>query len=805
MRRLFACVLLASIWAPAVRAQNVVTTLAGRGGDGGCPSFDIPPGGSTFFVDPVKTPVGVAVDPNGKLFVSMGSNCVFRLDADGLLRLGFPDSGPFRIGTGTPGLADGDATLALVSNPQHIALDSAGNLYIADASNHRIRKVNKATWTISTVAGGGSLRPFDGILATDASFLFPTSVAVDAAGNLYVVDSNAAKVFKVDTSGILTRFAGSGGFTYNGEGIPATSAGMIPMDVAVDHAGNVFIADWSNSIVRKVDTAGIMTTAAGNPFNVTGLGDGGPAAFGGILSKPRGVDVDVDGNLYIADTEHHRIRKVDTTGLITTVAGDGTPGFSDTQLNFPYDVAADNLGNIFIADTVNNRLTGVIVTQRTYRLTLNTSGTGSGTLSGAGSYIVGQFVPVSATASSGSTFVSWSGPNAAECASGTVLMDADKSCTATFDAAPDTTAPVLTGVPASFTVTANLLNGAVVTYTLPTASDPDDAAGPVICTPPSGSTFPLGDTTVTCTSTDTHGNAGSASFTVTVVAVSVVVPVFVTETITVTDTVTPALAVLVNVSEAIFVTDTPTPVVLDITAPVIAGLPGSLTAEATGPGGAIVKFPQPTASDPDDAAGPVTCAPASGSVFAIGTTTVTCQSVDTHGNLGTATFTLTVVDTTPPTLTLPSTIKANPTGPAGAVVTFAASASDLVSGAVAVTCAPAAGSTFAVGTTTVACSASDGHANIETGSFTVVVLTPAQVVANLIADATADGFRQALNLLQNLLAALNRNNPAAACGQLNAFIDQVRAQTGKRLSVDEASGLIRDATDIAATLGCPAR
>ena len=373
MRRLFACVLLASIWAPAVRAQNVVTTLAGRGGDGGCPSFDIPPGGSTFFVDPVKTPVGVAVDPNGKLFVSMGSNCVFRLDADGLLRLGFPDSGPFRIGTGTPGLADGDATLALVSNPQHIALDSAGNLYIADASNHRIRKVNKATWTISTVAGGGSLRPFDGILATDASFLFPTSVAVDAAGNLYVVDSNAAKVFKVDTSGILTRFAGSGGFTYNGEGIPATSAGMIPMDVAVDHAGNVFIADWSNSIVRKVDTAGIMTTAAGNPFNVTGLGDGGPAAFGGILSKPRGVDVDVDGNLYIADTEHHRIRKVDTTGLITTVAGDGTPGFSDTQLNFPYDVAADNLGNIFIADTVNNRLTGVIVTQRTYRLTLNTT------------------------------------------------------------------------------------------------------------------------------------------------------------------------------------------------------------------------------------------------------------------------------------------------------------------------------------------------------------------------------------------------------------------------------------------------
>lgn len=602
MRRLLAWTLFVSACAAgAAQGQTPLTTLAGRGGDGACPSFDIPPGGSTFFVDPVKGPIGVGVDRQGRLFVAMGSNCIFRLDADGLLRVGFPDSSPFRIGMGTPGFSDGGAAgAALIRNPQHLTIDPAGNLYFADASNQRIRKVNTSTWTISTVAGGGSLRPNDGIQATDASFLFPTSVAVDSHGNLFIVDSNAAKVFRVDTAGVLTRFAGSGGFTYNGEGIPATSAGMIPMDVEVDPSGNVLIADWSNSIIRKVTPDGLITSVAGNPFNVTGLGDGGPAAFGGVLAKPRGISVDGAGDLFIADTEHHRIRMVDTAGTITTVAGDGTPGNTDAQLNFPYDIAVDDPGNLFIADSVNNELRGLIVSPRTYALTLATTGTGSGSVVGGGTYAVGQVIPVSAAAAAGSTFAGWSGPNAAACASGAVVINLDKACTARFDAAADTTPPVLSNVPAPIVVNGAPPAGATVTYALPTATDPDDAAGPVVCTPPAGSLFPAGTTLVTCSSTDTHGNTGTASFTVTVNTGPLAISIAETITVADDDIIVPAIALLI--SESVTVTDSEDLTLSDITAPTLT-VPAPRTVEATGPAGAVVVFTLPTATDPDDAAG----------------------------------------------------------------------------------------------------------------------------------------------------------------------------------------------------------
>ena len=654
MKRVLAVALAVLAWAAVGFVQSAVTDLAGRGGTGGCPAFAGPPGGGVFFLDPLTGPGGVAVALNGKLFVSTSSNCVWRLDADGLLRTGFLDSAPFRIGTGSGGFSDNapsfDAGGALLSNPQNLALDSEGNLYIADASNQRIRKVNTATWTISTIAGGGSLRPTDGIHATDASFLFPVGVAVDHAGNVYVSDSNAQKVFKVDTGGILTRFAGSGASTYNGENIPATSAAMIPMGLAVDAADDVFIADWSNSIVRKVTPDGNITTVAGNPFNVTALGDGGPA-FGATLARPRGVAVDAVGNLFIADTEHHRIRMVDALGIITTIAGNGIAGSGDGQLSFPTAVAADNLGNVFIADTGNNKLRGIIVTQRTYRLTLTATGDGTGTMTGAGSYIVGEFVPLTATAAAGSAFTGWTGPNAAECAAGFVLIDADKSCVATFMAAPDTTPPVLSGVPTSFTVNTPAAGGTVVSYVLPTAIDPDDAAGPVICAPPSGSVFPVGATTVTCSSTDTHGNVGTASFIVTVVNVSASISIEIAEPIAVAENANPdtplvRLPLPIVVNEPILLFDGYA-AAADITPPVFSGVPSTVTVPATSVNGVPVTYSLPTASDPDDLAGPVTCAPASGTLFGIGVTTVTCTSTDSHGNTGSTSFTVTVTVVAP--------------------------------------------------------------------------------------------------------------------------------------------------------------
>lgn len=426
------------ISASALDAQitpTPLTTLAGGSQSTGCffPAVAVPPFFFSFFIPGLGHPNGVAVDPSGRPFISdTDNNCVYRLDADGLIRdqVGFSNP-PFRIGNGAHGFADGDAAAAALYVPQGLAADLNGNLYIADENNNRIRKVDTTTWTISTVAGGGSLRANDGQLATNVALLFPHYVAVDRLGNFYFSD-NTQRVYKVDTSGILTHIAGSGGSSYNGEGGPAVSAAMIPMQIAVDGGGNVFIADWSNSIIRKVDTNGIITTVAGNPFNVTGLGDGNPAAFGATLNHPRGIAVDTLGNLFIADTDNHRIRMVDTSGIIQTIAGNGTPGFTTGQLNFPNAVAVDNLDNVFISDGGNGALRAILSTPRQYQLTINGAGTGSGVLTGSGLYTTGQFASVSAAANPGSSFDGWSGPNADECVRGSVLMNIDKSCTATF-------------------------------------------------------------------------------------------------------------------------------------------------------------------------------------------------------------------------------------------------------------------------------------------------------------------------------------------------------------------------------------
>ena len=254
---------------------------------------------------------------------------------------------------------NGPATSAELYSPGGVAVDSAGNLYIADTQNTRIREVSKGV--ITTVAGGGN--SFDNGPATSAALGSPKGVAVDAAGNIYIADQIINRIREV-SKGVITTVAGNGiGGLYggfSGDGGPATSAQLsLPTSVAVDSADNVYIADTNNNRIRKVSN-GVITTVAGN--GTRGFsGDGGPAT-NAELADPEGVAVDAAGNLYIADSFNNRIRKV-TNGVITTVAGNGTGGFSGdngpatgAELTFPESVAIDSAGNLYIADIDNNRI-----------------------------------------------------------------------------------------------------------------------------------------------------------------------------------------------------------------------------------------------------------------------------------------------------------------------------------------------------------------------------------------------------------------------------------------------------------------
>ena len=212
---------------------------------------------------------------------------------------------------------------------------------------------------IQTVAGGGP----NNVAAVDANLAVPLGVAVDGAGNFYIASSGGNRVYKVDGSGQLTIVAGNGAPGFSGDGGPATSASLsYPFGVAVDSAGNIYITDESNQRIRKVDTSGVITTVAGNGTN--GYNGDNIAATSASLNNPTGVAVDSAGNLYITDESNQRIRKVDaTTHTITTVAGNGTAGFSgdggpatSASLSHPLGVAVDSVGNLYIADVGNDRI-----------------------------------------------------------------------------------------------------------------------------------------------------------------------------------------------------------------------------------------------------------------------------------------------------------------------------------------------------------------------------------------------------------------------------------------------------------------
>lgn len=333
------------------KAQTI-TTIAGNGvanysGDGGLATNAS-----------IQGPYGITSDPSGNIyFADIFNNRVRKINSNGIITT--------MAGSGGQGFA-GDSSIATNASlfwPHGVAVDTIGNVYIADMGNNRVRRVD-TSGIITTIAGsanggyGG-----DGGLAINALLFGPYGVAINAANNLFIADYGNHRIRKVDGNGIITTVAGTGSAGYTGDGGLATNACLNhPSAIAFDTIGNLYIAEYGNSVVRKVSVNGIISTFAGNGGAGYG-GDGGFAIYANLNSCD-GVCTDAHGNVYIADTYNSLIRKVDPIGVITTFAGTaGAAGFlgdgdtaTNAELYFPRGVTVDVFGNVLISDESNERI-----------------------------------------------------------------------------------------------------------------------------------------------------------------------------------------------------------------------------------------------------------------------------------------------------------------------------------------------------------------------------------------------------------------------------------------------------------------
>jgi uncharacterized protein (TIGR03437 family) len=336
-------------------SSYTISTVAGSGGTGAA-GGGFGGDGEPATSAQLSLPEAVVVDSAGNLYIADTFNVRIRkVTTAGTIST--------VAGTGTLGF-NGDnipATTAELRLPDGVAVDSFGNVFIADETNNRIRKVTLAG-TISTVAGTGTAG-FNGDGQATSSELFqPAGIAVDSGGNLFIADNGNNRIRKLTPAGAISTVAGDGTPGYKGDGLLATSAELNqPSGVAVDSNNNLYIADLANNVVRKVTSAGIISTVAGTGSFGSG-GDNGPATSAQLF-MPWGVAVDGAGNLFIADWGNNRIRKVTSAGTISTVAGNGTVGFTgdglsavSAELAAPEAVAVDAVGDVFIADTNNNRI-----------------------------------------------------------------------------------------------------------------------------------------------------------------------------------------------------------------------------------------------------------------------------------------------------------------------------------------------------------------------------------------------------------------------------------------------------------------
>ena len=324
-------------------AGGIITTVAGS------PQGFIGDNGAAINAL-LLAPTYTATGPSGETYVVDSDHNVVRKVVNGVITT--------VAGTGVPNYTgdNGPAISATLNAPWGVAVDSAGNLYIADAGNNVIRKV--AGGVITTIAGTGvAAYTGDNGAATSATLFSPSGIALNPLGNLYIADfgNNAVRLL---ANGVITTVAGNGIAGYTADGVAATSSSLAgPVDVKLDAAGNLYIADQSNDRIRMV-TNGIISTFAGNGTATFG-GDNGPATSA-QLNGPSGVALDPAGNLIIADTRNNVIRKV-SGGIITTLAGNGTANYSGDNgpavaaaVNGPLGVSTNSLGQIFVADSGNN-------------------------------------------------------------------------------------------------------------------------------------------------------------------------------------------------------------------------------------------------------------------------------------------------------------------------------------------------------------------------------------------------------------------------------------------------------------------
>ncbi|HTX33790.1 MAG TPA: hypothetical protein VME43_02180 [Bryobacteraceae bacterium] len=339
-----------------------ITTIAGNtrtgySGDGG-PAIDAE----------LNDPRGIVTDPAGNVyFCDRDNNVVRKVDTNGVITT--------IAGTGVAGY-NGDnilGTKAELNEPWRVTIDPAGNLYIADAANDRIRKL-APSGIITTVVGTGQPGySGDGGPAASATLRIPEQASLDVFGNLYIADTGNNVIRKVSTSGVITTVAGTGfgagvgnstgNGAYSGDGGPATQAELnLPVSIALDPSDQIWISDQLNNVIRKVNTSGVISTVAGIYNKIGYTGDGGPATSA-TFNTPAGIDMDSAGNIYITDAGNNVLRVLLTNGTIQTVAGNGIAGFAGdggpalkAELDSLRQVAVGTFGDVYIADSFNNAI-----------------------------------------------------------------------------------------------------------------------------------------------------------------------------------------------------------------------------------------------------------------------------------------------------------------------------------------------------------------------------------------------------------------------------------------------------------------